>query len=199
MQPSRYPLPATPPVPLTEKLLIAAGGWEVIRHARGLREAGRVSGATYSPPVLQGMVREGDREYKAGLKIKTPTNIENLCTCRPSREYGTICAHSVAVGLSIVVGMTPPAPAPAKPGAPAKPAPVALPFRSDPSAAARLHVVLAPDLAAAWTKGQLLVGLELSTGGNRTMFNAPGTPRTLLPEDFRVVEQVAAAQNGSRA
>ncbi len=201
MQPSRYPLPATAPVPLTEKLLIAAGGWEVIRHARGLREAGRVSGATYSPPVLQGMVREGDREYKAGLKIKTPTNIENLCTCRPSREYGTICAHSVAVGVAILAGMNPPAPTPSapvaasKPGAPAKPVPVALPFQADPSAAARLHVVLAPDLAAAWAKGQLLVGLELSTGGSRTMFNAPGTPRTLLPEDLRVVERVAAATN----
>lgn len=195
MQPSRYPLPASAPVPLTEKLLIAAGGWEVIRHARGLREAGRVSGAVYSPPVLQGMVREGDREYKAGLKIKTPTNIENLCTCRPSREYGTICAHSVAVGLSILAGMTP-APIPAaKPGAPAKPAPVALPFQADPGAAARLHIVLAPDIAAAWAKGQLLVGLELSTGGNRTMFKAPGTPRTLLPDDFRIVECVAAATN----
>ena len=198
MQPSRYPLPATAPVPLTEKLLIAAGGWEVIRHARGLREAGRVSGATYSAPLLQGMVREGDREYKAGLKIKTATNIENLCTCRPSREYGTICAHSVAVGVAILAGMNPPAvPATSltKPGATAKPAPVTLPFQSDPAAAARLHVVLAPDLAAAWAKGQLLVGLELSTGGNRTMFNAPGTPRTLLPEDLRVVERVVAATN----
>ena len=196
MPPPRYPLPASAPVPLTEKLLIAAGGWEVLRHARGLREAGRVNGASYAAPLLQGMVREGDREYRAGLKIKTPTNIENLCTCRPSREYGTICAHSVAVGLAVVAGMNPPAPAAAtKPaGAPsAGPAPVALPFHADPAAAARLHVVLAPDLARAWGNGELQIVLELSVGGQRTMLNAPGTPRALLPEDLRVVERLAAA------
>ncbi|MEP6664520.1 MAG: SNF2 helicase associated domain-containing protein, partial [Verrucomicrobiota bacterium] len=29
---------------------------------------------------------------------------ENVCHCRPSREWGTICAHSVAVGLHFLLG-----------------------------------------------------------------------------------------------
>ncbi len=187
------PAPSAAPVALTEKLLITAGGWDAIRHARGLREAGRVSGAHWSPPVLQGMVREGDREYRAGLKILSQTNVENLCTCRPSREYGTICAHSLAVGLAIIAGQSPPpAPAATRPGTPPPPTvAVALPYHADPNAPARMHVVLAPDVAAAWSKGQLLVGLELATGNNRGMFGAGGG-RTLRPEDFRVVERLAA-------
>src|SRR5581483_5030317 len=35
----------------------------------------------------------------AGLVIKDAINIDNLCSCRSSRESGMICAHSVAVGL----------------------------------------------------------------------------------------------------
>ena len=179
-----------PPVQLTEKLLITAAGWEVIRHARAMREAGRVAGAQWTPPLLQGSVREGEREYRAGLRILSQTNIDNLCTCRLSREYGTICAHSVAVGLAVVAGMNPPAPS--KPAAsPPTPSGPALPYRADPHAAARLHVVLAPDLASAWGKGQLLFGLESSENGRRTMFGM-GPGQNLLPEDLRVVEALAA-------
>ena len=178
------------PVQLTEKLLISAAGWEVIRHARAMREAGRVAGAQWSPPLLQGSVREGEREYRAGLRILSQTNIDNLCTCRPSREYGTICAHSVAVGLAVVAGMNPPPPPKPPPGRQAS-TPPALPYRADPFAAARLHVVLAPDLASAWGKGQLLFGLESSENGRRTMFGAGGG-QSLLPDDLRVVETLAA-------
>ncbi len=196
--PPRYSTPPTPP-PLTEKLLIAAGGWEVIRHARGIREAGRVMGAQWSPPLLQGTVLGEGREFRAGLRILSPTNIENLCTCRPSREYGTICAHSVAVGLAVVAGMEP-VPAPSKPAAgPARPAapgpPVILPTRPDPAATARLHVVLAPDLGAAWDKGSIVVVMEIESKGRRTMLGAPnGFPGAtpLLPDDHKVVAGLAA-------
>ncbi len=196
-----------PPIQITEKLLIAAGGWQAIKHARALRETDRVSAARWTPPLLQGLVREGDREYRAGLRILSPSNVENICTCRPSREFGTICAHSLAVGLAIVAGQQP-APVPrvenggrmpgSAPNPPAAPAPApALPFHADPEAAGRLHVVLAPDLSAAWSKGQLLVGLELASGGNRALLaaaepkNARTASRGLIPPDFRVVEAMA--------
>ena len=100
--------PSAAPVQLTEKLLINAGGWDAIRHARALRETGRVSGAHWSPPLLQGFVREGDKELRSGLKILSASNVENICTCRVSREYGTICAHSLAVGLAVVAGQPSP-------------------------------------------------------------------------------------------
>jgi hypothetical protein len=44
-------------------------------------------------------VQEGTSSYRAGLVIKGPVDIDNLCTCRAAREAGIICAHSVAVGL----------------------------------------------------------------------------------------------------
>ena len=193
------PPPVAPPVQLTEKLLIAAGGWQAIKHARALREMGRVSGASWKPPLLKGLVREGDREYQAGLKILTPTNVENICTCRPSREFGTICAHSLAVGLAIVAGREPaPLTQPAAGSAPPKPvaAAPAIPFQSDPETASRLYIVFAPDLAAAWGKGQLLVGLELASGGDRKLLavadaKGGGEKRGLVPQDYAVVEQLA--------
>lgn len=190
--------PPTVPVQITEKLLIDAGGWDAIRHARALRGMGKVSGAQWAPPLLQGFVREGDRELRSGLKILSPSNVENICTCRPSREFGTICAHSLAVGLAVVAGTEPAkaVPAAARPGAgrAAAEKPVALPYREDPGSPARLHVVLAPDLAAAWQKNQLLFGLEIAVHGKRAMFGAPGAnpAGTLLPEDYRVVEAFAA-------
>src|SRR5438874_1538141 len=86
-------------VQLSEKLLLEAGGWQAMKQARALRGMGRVVSASYSPPMLKGLVREGDKEFRAGLKIAGASDIENICTCQQSRGWGTICAHSLAVGL----------------------------------------------------------------------------------------------------
>ncbi len=210
------PLPppkSSGPIQITEKLLVAAGGWPVFKHAQGLHSMGRVSGATWAQPLLKGFVREGETDHRAGLKIVTPTNIENLCSCRPSREYGTICAHSLAVGLAVIAGdkrfgaaagARSPAVAPANSGiagrgegassVPAAKLPPAIPYREDQAAAARLHMVLAPELASAWSKGQLLVGMELEAGGRRAMLGTGAVPvggTPLLPEDFRAVSILA--------
>ena len=48
------------------------------------------------------MVREGNRSLRSGLRIKSASDVENLCTCRESREWGTICAHALAVGLAYI-------------------------------------------------------------------------------------------------
>lgn len=186
------------PVLLTEKLLIAAGGWEAIKHARALCEMGRVSGAKWAAPVLRGTVREGEIEYSAGLKIKSFSDVENLCACRASRQWGTICAHSLAVGWSLV-GRPPAGGAGAAPSKAAPPAPV-IPFVVDASATARLYIVLAPDLPGAWRKGQLLVGLELQAGGQRTLLDGRATAvRALLPQDLRVLEGFARASGATPA
>src|SRR6185295_8366732 len=84
---------------LTERLLNDAGGWQTMKMARGLHDAGRGIEAGWNPPVLAGRVREGETEYRAGLRIGSRTDIENLCTCRMSRQRGMICAHSLAIGL----------------------------------------------------------------------------------------------------
>jgi len=86
-------------VELTEKLLGRIAGWQALQEARALVEAGQVLSASWTPPVLQGIVRAGTVSFRAGLVLKDAVNVDNLCSCRSSRQWGTICAHSVAVGL----------------------------------------------------------------------------------------------------
>src|SRR3954464_7881739 len=86
-------------IPITEKLLLNAGGWQAMKPARELLKSGRVSEAKYEPPLLSGYVREGAKNYRSGLRIRTAIDVENLCSCWESRSAGKICAHSVAVGL----------------------------------------------------------------------------------------------------
>ena len=87
---------------LTEKFLISLGGWSVFKAAKIIRDAGRISEATYEPPLLKGRISEGGRDFLTGLKIKNPVDIENLCPCRDSRQRGLICAHAIATALEII-------------------------------------------------------------------------------------------------
>lgn len=87
---------------LTEKLLISLGGWDAIKQARALHAAGRVSEASYEPPVLKGRYSDGGKFFLAGLRLRNSIDIENLCPCRDSRVRGLICAHSLAVGLQVL-------------------------------------------------------------------------------------------------
>ena len=114
---------------ITEKLLVSLGGWSVMKEARALRDAGSVREATYEPPVLRGRVVSGGKEMPAGLRLKNPVDIENLCPCRDSRVRGIICAHSVAVGLQFLAphvpktkSRQPPLPLPAQKKPPSHPA-----------------------------------------------------------------------------
>jgi len=89
-------------VELTEKLLVSMGGWPVMKEARAIHAAGRISEASYEPPVLRGKIAEGGKQFMAGLKMRNSIDVENLCPCRDSRVRGIICAHSVAVGLQVL-------------------------------------------------------------------------------------------------
>lgn len=150
---------------LTEKLLIETGGWQVFKQARTLFESGRVQEATWQPPMLQGNVT-GDRTYRAGLKISSRVKIENLCTCRPSKEWGTICAHSIAVGLAVVKGARPQQQKPSvllEEKASADEVPPNFPFQlaGQLSATHQLFILLPPNIASAWNKEQMMLGLEM--------------------------------------
>src|SRR4051812_30380032 len=85
-------------VELTEKLLSDAAGWEAIKRARAYITQGHVLSSFWEPPLLRGVV-QGEASIRASMVIKSATDVENLCTCREAREWGKICAHSVAVGL----------------------------------------------------------------------------------------------------
>ena len=70
-----------------------------MKAARALLAMGKVLSSNYTPPILKGVVQEGTTSYRAGLVLKSGIDLENMCSCRASREWGTICAHSMAVGL----------------------------------------------------------------------------------------------------
>ncbi len=110
-----------PEVVLTEKLLAGLAGWEVVKQARAIVAENRVLSSNWQAPVLRGVVQSGSTSYRAGLVIRRENDAENLCTCRSSREWGTLCAHSVAIGIHALrpspVESPPPAQAAAPPGA----------------------------------------------------------------------------------
>lgn len=87
---------------LTEKLLISMAGWPVFKQAQAIHAAGRVSEASYEPPVLKGRISDGERQFLCGLRLRNSIDVENLCPCADSRRRGIICAHSVAVGLQVL-------------------------------------------------------------------------------------------------
>jgi superfamily II DNA or RNA helicase len=177
-----------PEIQITERFLIDTGGWQALKHAKALLEMGRVVSFNYTPPVLRGLVREAEIEYRAGLKIRSYTDVENLCSCRDSRQWGSICAHSLALGLALIQ----PKPAPPIPG----PAPVLsrLPVliaeRDGPSGVGtpgadqtlperlpdwpwiELHIVLAPNLQAGWDRDQVMVGFEVVRKDHRILASA---------------------------
>jgi superfamily II DNA or RNA helicase len=93
-------------VTLTEKLLKSAAGDHILRDGKGLLAAGKVSGAVRRDLDVVGLVREGDRGFASGLRIRKESDIENLCTCPMSRSRGAICHHSVAVALSVMAAET---------------------------------------------------------------------------------------------
>ncbi len=186
-----------------------AGGWQAAKMARALVDSGRVVSAAYHPPVLKGIVREGDQEYKAGLKIVSKSDIENLCTCRASRQWGTICAHSLAVGYALLLHKTgpgsamagpPPPPAPAAP--PAERGPRLVDEKMEPGLErVALNVVLPPQFVAAWERGNLTVGIEVERGGRRALLNTLGTSGAFRCScaDLRLVEAVRALNSGALA
>jgi superfamily II DNA or RNA helicase len=160
------------------------GGWQAIKHAKALLQMGRVVSFNYTPPILRGLVREGEVEFRAGLKIKSYTDVENICSCRESREWGTICAHSLALGLALIQ----PKPeiksalsrSEARPSLPVliadaeKASGAGQPTGTRPPDPFRieLHIVLPPNLETGWERDQIVIGFEVVRKGNRTLASA---------------------------
>ena len=177
-------------VPITEKLLSGAGGWQAMKVGRELVKAGRVSAATYEPPLLVGEVREGQKNYRAGLRVRTATDVENICTCRESREWGKVCAHSLAVGLAYLApAATPTATVPNE-----LPQPIASRFvpRHEPGARPiGLHFILPPNFRSGWAKQQVMVCVEAELDGRRMMLDALSREECFACDDL----DLAAIEN----
>jgi superfamily II DNA or RNA helicase len=167
---------------LTEAMFAKLAGWEAVKQARSLVASDRVLSSDWQPPLLKGTVQEGSATYRAGLVIKSPTDAENLCHCRQSRQWGQICAHSVAVGLHFVKGQSR---IPSPPNAAAsksvpqtqrvdtKPTAKTLRRASAPGPVASLeiHVILPPNFAQAAAKDRVMLVLEGETEQGRAPLN----------------------------
>ena len=85
---------------ITEPMLAKAAGWEAMKSARQYLKSGAVKSATWKAPRADGLMHAGSLQYKAGLVFESEIDIDNLCSCRESRQYGTLCAHSIAIALA---------------------------------------------------------------------------------------------------
>src|SRR5438874_516305 len=165
-----------------------------MKPARELLKSGRVSEAKYEAPLLSGYVREGAKNYRSGLRIKSAIEVENLCSCWESRSAGKICAHSVAVGLGY---LNPPAAVLAVPNEPEAPAgPQFIAADSAAAALTTLHVILPPNFASAWQKGQIMIVVEAEVSRNRTLVSALPKKNTFAVDDADLVliESLRAVQ-----
>ncbi len=200
------------PVELTDALFSKAAGWEAMKRARAYLEQDQVLSSNWTEPVLKGVVQVGELSFRAGLVIKGPIDIENICSCRESRERGIICAHSVAVGLHHLkrAAGVPPAESSARKGAStsiegmsnsagrmsaARSSGLLRDANGEP---AELFLILTPNFEQAAARGKVVLVIEASWGGGRCPLNALPKlrPFAFSEQDDKVIEQLEALTNG---
>jgi len=185
---------------LTENLLREAAGWETMKRARFYLEQGQVISSFWSPPLLRGVVRDGEVSFRASMVVNSQVDIENLCTCREAREWGKICAHGIAVGLHWLRGQEPgPAVAPGAAATPNPPAGNRSTLRRDAAGEpAALFVILPPNLEQAVARGKVMLVLEAKWSGGRCPLNAlpPGRAFAFPPADAAILDKVEDRAGG---
>ena len=167
-------------VTLNDKFFAELAGWDAIKQARSLLAGDRVLSSNWTPPVLKGVVQEGSTSLRAGLVIKSERDIENLCGCRASREWGTICAHSVAVGLhhlrreqtEAAAAKTAEAASDPKPSVGKASAQGKKLLRAAEGEPAELSLILPPNLEQAIPRGKVMLVFEAKWSGGRSPLNA---------------------------
>ena len=197
-------------IELSEPNLAKIAGWEAMKAARALVAADKVLSSDFAAPVLKGVVQEGPTSYRAGLVLKSGMDLENLCTCRASRDWGTICAHSVAVGLHWLKPVKAGESEKVEKGAGEKSdsshlhtfSPAHLPKsakrlrRAAPGDAnaepLKLHIILPPNFADAASRGKVMLVFEAQSKRGRMPLNAlpNDAPYSLSAEDERVLNRV---------
>lgn len=199
-------------VELSDALLAKLAGWEAVKQARALLEGGRVLSSFWEAPLLRGVVQEGSASYRAGLVIKSASDAENMCPCRQSRQYGMICAHSIAVGLHHLKRQSTPEPTTGKSQGPAKDS-SAKPSPAEPIRSAKalrrvgagesgepleLFIILPPNFAQAAGKGRIMLCLEGKWRSGRTPLTALPLTTTFAPnaQDAAILDALETLNGG---
>lgn len=120
--------------------------------------------AAFDGELLKGVVVASGRRMVAGLRIKSSTDIDNLCSCRASRRDGQICAHSCAVALAVIRGL--PDAKPQDAGGTAAASPASKP-KAEPKAESRggVRVILDHRILDLWKRGRIPVKFQASEEG----------------------------------
>ena len=89
-------------LPITRKRLIDWAGNQVIVEAEGIVQRGLVLNASFEDPILKGVIHWNNRDLKTSLRILPDGTAENQCPCYANVKRGVICAHVIALGVSLV-------------------------------------------------------------------------------------------------
>jgi superfamily II DNA or RNA helicase len=187
-------------VELTESLLSKAAGWEAMKIARAYLAQGQVLSSYWEPPLLRGVVQAGGTSFRASMVIKSSRDIENLCHCREARQWGKICAHSVAVGLHWMKAREPDA-TPAAPRSIASVPPTRKPAtleHDDAGEPVELHLILPTNLEQAIARGRVMLAFEAKWGGGRGPLNALPKRRAFAfsAQDKAILQEVDSLTSG---
>ncbi len=87
---------------ITDAWLMEMGGWQEMKRARAMWQAGSVSGVAFDGTRLTGTVRDQGKDFTCGLLIRSRSDMDNLCTCFQAKRTGSLCAHSIAAGTAWV-------------------------------------------------------------------------------------------------
>jgi len=85
---------------ITERWIMDTAGFPAFKAGRQLFRGGAVSDCSNERGLLRGILRSGQKQRVAGMKINAPTDVDNLCKCPRARREGAICEHSVAVAFA---------------------------------------------------------------------------------------------------
>jgi SNF2 family DNA or RNA helicase len=198
---------------ITRDFLIDLGGYDILKQARSMIERGTALNSNWDPPVLKGLVQEGPIAYRAGLVIKSARDVENLCSCRQSRERGIFCAHSVAVALHYLESQKPPesvqkAPSGAADKDPAKAQSTPLPVPSrrlqraqEGSVAdlAEIFVIVPPNIDQSISKGKITLYFEGKRKNGRSPLNSLplNVPFLFSKEDSILLNTIESLGDGN--
>src|SRR5437899_10524045 len=177
-----------------------------MKNARAYLQNEQVLSSDWSAPVLKGVVQAGGTSYRSGLVIKTSSDIENICTCRPSREDGIICAHSVAVGLHYLRGQTRPLTPEGKrekrgaakePKGPQQSSADVL-QRSESGESLELFIIFPPNVEQALARRKVMLCFEGAWKQGRSPLNAlpRSTTFKLSEQDQKVLAEIEALAGG---
>ncbi len=89
-------------IPFTRKTLVDWAGAQAVRDAENLVKRDGVLDAVYDPPVVKGAILWNNRALRTSLRILPDGNVENRCPCYTNRERGMVCAHVIALALTLV-------------------------------------------------------------------------------------------------